>query len=168
MISCEVLHVGSAGIRPASYCGTSLATHRSKLNSESHHYAEAAGEGGGEVCWKLTRISGQLAGYEGGWQSLWGVSYACLCKQVCAGCWMWRPSRHTNLSCRAAQYEGAAAWILKVTFVLAAFLIHRGGKAEDLRLSLGGSYFNFKTCSCLRTACFCFVLFLFFFWWKFY
>lgn len=43
-----------------------------------------------------------------------------------------------------AQHEGAAVWILKVTFVLAAFLVHRVGKAKDLRLLLGGSYFNWK------------------------
>lgn len=49
VISCEVLRVGSASIRPGSYCGTLLlATHRSKLNSRSHHYADAGGEGGGE------------------------------------------------------------------------------------------------------------------------
>lgn len=63
---------------------------------------------------------------------------------------------------QAAEHKGAAVWILKVTFVLAAFLAHGVGKAEDLRLLLGGSYFNLKACSSLRTACFCFALFLFF------
>lgn len=48
VISCKLLRIGSASIRPVSYCGTSLNTHRSKLNSASHSYAEAGGQGGGE------------------------------------------------------------------------------------------------------------------------
>jgi len=47
-IACEVLRVGSAAVSAASHRGPSVAPRRSKLSSESHRYAEAAGEGGGE------------------------------------------------------------------------------------------------------------------------
>lgn len=140
------MRVGSAGIGAGSYCGTWLALHGSELGAESHHYAEAGGKGGGSG-----RCVGNEASARGDWQGMKaggdpsrGASYVRLCKQVCAGCWMRRPSRHTNLACQAAQHEGAAAWIWKVRFVLAAFLVRRGGKAKDLRLSLGGSCLDSK------------------------
>lgn len=75
MISCEVLRVGAAGVSAASYCGPSLAAPRSKLRSESHRCAEAAGEGGGEG-----RSAGNEPGALGDWQGMkaggspsWGV-----------------------------------------------------------------------------------------------
>lgn len=111
---------------------------------------------------KLSRALGRWQGLKEGGISSRGMAYTC--RQVSTG-WgstqhgTWRPSGHTNPFHGAGQHKGAAVQILKVTFVLAAFLVPRGGKAKDLRLSLGGSCFNLKACSCLRTACFCFVSF---------
>lgn len=159
-VACEVLCVALADVRPVSCCGTSLATHKkAQFRKPSLSRGWRGGWRRGRSAGNSTGSSGRLAGYEGGWQSLSGSHVSANRSVQAAGC-EGLPGSQTIL--QAAQHKGAAVWILKVTFVLAAFLVHRVGKAKDLRLLLGGSCFSLKACSCLRTACFCFALFLFF------
>lgn len=72
-ISCEVLRVGSAAIRPAlTVVHRCYAQEQARFRKPSLRRGCRGGWRRGKVCWKPTRSSGRLAGYEGGWRSLGG------------------------------------------------------------------------------------------------
>lgn len=167
VVSCEVLGVGSAGSLLLWYI-PGCAWERAPFRKPALCRGWRGGWRRGKVCWKPTQSSGPLAGYEGGWQSLWGgVLRTSLqtgpCRQLGV-----RPSRHTNPSRQqpSARVLWCGVWRLHLRWLHSSF-------TEEERLKTSGYCWVVAISTWRRVAAreqhaFVLFCFFFFFWWKFY